>query len=93
MTNRCCFAGDRRLATVLQEDFVHVAPPPILSRLEGTHDGMLGIVKVLRSMPVLGRIATPDVTALQAKPQVHPLVSHLEAFLAAFATRFHVADF
>ena len=54
---------------------------------------MLRRMKVLRSMPVLGRIATPDVTALQAKPQVHPLVSHLEAFLAAFATRFHVADF
>jgi hypothetical protein len=53
---------------------------------------MLGLVKVLGGMFVLGGIAAPDVTADKTFPQVDPGIAHLEALLAALATRLHLAD-
>jgi len=32
------------------------------------------------------------VTARQAQPQVHPAVSHFQAFLAAFGVRLNIVD-
>jgi hypothetical protein len=37
-------------------------------------------MKVLGCVLVFGRVATADVTALQAKPQVDPMIAHLHAF-------------
>jgi hypothetical protein len=53
---------------------------------------MLGLVKVLGGVFVLGGIAAPDVTADKTFPQVDPGIAHLEALLAALATRLHLVD-
>jgi hypothetical protein len=45
---------------------------------------MLGGVKMFRGMFVLGGIAATHVPAAQAQPKVHPTVTHLQAFFAAF---------
>src|SRR5437016_5061949 len=63
--------------------FVDVAPAPVLTRLGGFHDGVAARVEVLRRMLVLGGIATADVAARQAEPEMHPLVPGLQAFFAA----------
>jgi hypothetical protein len=53
---------------------------------------MLGGVKMLRGMPVLRRITTANMATRQAKAQLHPMVSQLEALFAAFGLRFNLAN-
>src|SRR5690348_14880117 len=53
---------------------------------------MLGGVKVLGGVPVGRVIATADVTAGAAEPQMHPGRSRLQAFLAPACAGGHVAD-
>jgi len=49
-------------------------------------------VKVFGGVLVLGGIATTDMTATQALPQMDPGIAHFQAFLAALATRLHRPD-
>jgi hypothetical protein len=65
---------------LFDDDFVEVAPHPIFTRLQGSDNRMLRRVKVLGGVFVLGRIATADVAAFQAQPQMDPGIAHLEAF-------------
>jgi len=44
----------RFVESLIQEDFVHIAPAPVFARLERLHDGMLGLVKVLGGVLILG---------------------------------------
>src|SRR6266542_5990011 len=67
----------------VEHQVVLVAPAPLLAGLDRTHDRMLGVVEVLGGVRVLGVVATADVTALHAQPEVHPRVAHLQALLAA----------
>ena len=64
-------------------DFVYVAPAPIFPGLERFHDRVLGVVKMLSGVLVLGRIAAANVTTFHAKPKVDPGIAGFEAFLAA----------
>jgi hypothetical protein len=73
--------------------FIHVTPAPVLARLKGLHHGMLGLMKVLGSVFVLGRVTTADVTADETFPQMDPGIAHLQAFLAAFAAGLDLANF
>src|ERR1700685_3145580 len=83
-----------QLATLLvQHELVHVAPAPILARLDRLHDGMFCSMKMLGGMLVLGGIAAPDVAADQAHPQMDPRVSHLQTFFAAICAWLHFLDF
>ena len=43
---------------------------------------MLGLVEMLRRVPILRIIAAADVAALEAEPQVHPLVAARQTLLA-----------
>src|SRR5918998_803830 len=76
----------------LHDDLVHVAPDPVLPRLEGLHERVLRGVEVLGSVLVLGRFATSHVAADEALAQVHPAFAHLEALLAALGARGHILD-
>src|SRR3989449_11582074 len=71
-------------------DLVHVAPAPVLARLERAHDRMLHRPEVLRRVLVLRRVAAPDVPAREAEPQVHPRVADAQALLASAALWFRV---
>ena len=54
---------------------------------------MLRLVEVLGGVLVLRRIAAADMTAFEAQPQVHPGVTHGQAFLATVRRiRFTVQD-
>jgi hypothetical protein len=59
--------------------FVHVAPDPILSRFDGAHYGMGGLVKVFGGMFIFGRVAAADVAAHHAHAKVNPGVAHFDA--------------
>src|SRR5918993_688620 len=71
------------LATRLHRDLVDEAPHPVLTRLERLHDRVRGGVEVLRRVLVLRGIATTDVAANAAEPQMDPGVADLQALLAA----------
>jgi hypothetical protein len=61
--------------------------------LKALHHGVARRVKVLRRVLVLGTVTATDMTAFAAQAQMHPVVSHSQAFLAAFwRTRLNVFD-
>src|SRR5439155_24138604 len=67
----------------LHHQFIHVAPAPVLARLEAADDRMLGGVEVLRGMPPRRIVAAADMSAGHAKPEVNPVSARREAFFAA----------
>src|SRR5205085_3342802 len=73
-------------------DLVDVAPAPVLPRLGGLHDWVAARVEVLRGVLVAGGVATADVAARQAEPEVHPAVPGCQAFLAALRVGRHRPD-
>src|SRR6266852_28673 len=78
---------------LLHLHLIHVTPLPIFPRLNRLHDRMLRRMKMLGRVLILRRIATTHMPARKARPQVHPRISHLQAFLAAFGLRMHRPDF
>src|SRR5215469_9881886 len=66
----------------LTHNLVHIAPGPALSRLDGANDRMLGLLKVLGCVLVLGGVTAAHVAALRAQTQVDPSVPHLNTLLA-----------
>jgi hypothetical protein len=72
------------LATRLHRDLIDEAPEPIFTRLERLHDRVRGGVEVLRRVLVLRGIATTDVAANAAEPQMDPGIANLQAFFASF---------
>ncbi len=65
------------MLTRQHHDFIHVAPDPVFSWLEGLYDRMLRGVKVLGGVFVLGRVAATNVAAGEAFPEVHPGIACL----------------
>src|SRR5215210_3343416 len=74
------------------DDLVHIAPDPVLPRLEGLYERVPGGVEVLGRVFVLGVVATSYVSADQALPKMDPGVAHLQALLAAVRARLYVLD-
>src|SRR5918997_5146636 len=74
----------------LDENFVHVAPAPVLAWLERLDYRVACGVEVPGCVLVLARIATSDVSAREALAQVDPRVAHLETLLAALRGRGYV---
>ena len=54
---------------------------------------MLGLMKMLGRVLVLGRVTTTDMAADETFPQMNPGITHLQALLAAFTTRLDLANF
>jgi hypothetical protein len=71
---------------------IHKAPHPVFAGFDGLHDGMFGRVEMFRCVLVLGRIATPNVAALAAKPQVHPIIAHFQTFFASLCVWAHILN-
>jgi hypothetical protein len=72
--------------------FIHVAPSPCLSGLEGLHDGMARLVKVFRGMAVLRRVTATHMAASLAESQVNPGVAQLQALLATAGVGFDLLN-
>jgi hypothetical protein len=53
---------------------------------------MLGRVKMLGRMLVLGRIATSNMAANLAQSQVHPSIAHFQALFAALRVRLYILN-
>ena len=75
----------------VEPELVDEAPAPLFARLERAHDRVVGGAEVLGGVAVLRIVAAAHVTAAHAQTQVHPLVAHLQALLAAVSGRTNVA--
>jgi hypothetical protein len=82
----------RHAVSKIEHHFVNITPPPPFWRIVALDDRMAGGVKMLGRVLVRRLIATADMTAGAADPQMHPDVAGLEAFLAAERARRHVAN-
>src|SRR3981081_727248 len=71
---------------------VHIAPAPILARLEGLDDRVLGRVEMLSGVAMGRGIAAADMAAGQAQAQMHPGAADPQAILAARGARRDGAD-
>ena len=88
----CALDVERSGSGKVQFQVVDVAPAPTLAGLERLHDRVLSAVEVLGGVFVFRRVAATDMAALQAQPQVHPAVTHLQTLFAALGVRRHLLD-
>src|SRR5579871_1643835 len=80
----------RRLAVrQVEQHLVDIAPAPAFRRIVALDDGMAGGMKMLGRVLVGGIIATADVAAAAAEPQMQPRAAGLQAFLTAQGARRH----
>ena len=77
---------------LFEGDLVDVAPFPMLTRLQGCDDRVMGLVEMLRRVLVLRRIAASDVTAGEAESKMDPGITCLQALLAPLAARYDLPD-
>ena len=71
----------------LEHDLVDVAPAPILARLEGLDNRVIGRVEMLRRVLVLRGVTTSDMPANQALAQVYPAIANFQTVLTAIRAR------
>src|SRR5262245_9378522 len=82
-----------RRAVDVERELIDVAPPPVFTRLVRPDDGMVVVrVPVRGGMPVRRVVATADVTARHADPQVQPALPDAQAVFTPGARRCHVGD-
>src|SRR5271166_5090337 len=60
-------------------DLIDITPDPGFSGLNRAHERMLGVVKVLGGVLVLGRVTTAHLPADEAHAQVDPGIAHFHA--------------
>ena len=65
------------------EKIVDVTPAPVLAGLETAHQRVFSRVKMLRCVLTPRLVATSDVTARQAHPEMYPVHPNFQAFLAS----------
>src|SRR5580698_3645868 len=91
--SRYAWAAVAERFRLLQKDLIHVAPLPGFSRLKRLHDGVLGLMKMLGSMLVLGGVTAAHVAANEALPQMHPGVAHFQTLFATLAAGRYLPNF
>src|SRR3979411_2078872 len=76
----------------IEQDFIDIAPAPPLRRIIALDDRMLRGAKMFGRVLVGRIVAAADVAAAAADPQMQPLTSAVQAFLATERARRHAAD-
>jgi hypothetical protein len=68
----------------LEHQAIHVAPTPVLARLEAAHDCVLRFPEVFGRVFIDRVVAAPDMAAAKTKAEMNPLRADGETFLAPF---------
>src|SRR5215207_1102971 len=66
-----------------EREVIDVAPGPLLARLERADQRVTALVRVGGGMAVGRVVAAPDLSALEADPQMQPRVAHGQTLLTA----------
>src|SRR5271166_4965893 len=82
----------RGLIGQIEEDFVDVAPTPAFGRIIALDDRMAGRVEMARGVAMRRIVATADMTASPANPQMQPTRADFETLLAAMGAGGHLCN-
>src|SRR3954453_14369222 len=74
-------------AVEIDHHFVEVAPTPPLGFIVGLHDRVPGSLEMLGRMLANRLVAAPNVTANPTYSEMDPVLTNLQAFLAAIGGR------
>src|SRR5437879_13007696 len=72
------------VAVKLNIGLVDVAPAPVIAGLKRLNQRVASFPEVLCCVFVLRRVATPALSASQAKPKLNPPIASSQALLTAF---------
>lgn len=75
--------GSKNRSSRLKEPLVDVAPDPLLTRLEGLNDRVVGSMEMLGGVLILRIVTATDMSTGETEAQVHPGITHFQAFLAS----------
>ena len=83
----------RRLSTrQIEHNFFDVTPAPPFRWIKGFDNRVPGRVKMFCSVPIWRLVAATDMATGAADPQMQPVVTRFQAFLAPWRARNNVAD-
>ena len=82
----------RRAAAKVQTNFIDIAPSPPFRRIVSFDDRMAGRMKMLGGVSIRRVVATANMSAGAAEPQMHPLRTGFQALLATPGARRHIVD-
>jgi hypothetical protein len=83
---------ERRRVVDEEGDVVEIAEPPVLAGFEGLDDRVVGHGEVSGGVTVGGVVATADVAAGHAHPQMNPAAADAQAVLATVAAGRDIGD-
>jgi hypothetical protein len=71
----------------LEHELIDITPAPVLTRLEGLDNRVVGRVEMPGGVLVLRIVTATDMSTGEAEAQVHPGITHFQAFLAPIGAR------
>src|SRR2546427_4562936 len=75
----------------LEEQLVDVAPGPVLTRLEGLNDRVVGGVEMPGGVLILRIVTATDMSTGETEAQVHPGITRFQTILTAIGTGCHLS--
>lgn len=76
----------------LDVGLIDIAPAPVLTRLEGLYERMVGRVEVLSGMLILRGVAAADVSTSLADAQMHPGIPECQTFFTTIGAGSNLVD-
>jgi hypothetical protein len=77
---------------LFHDDFVDVAPNPILTRLERPYQRVVNGVEMFGGVLILGRVTAADVSTREAQTKMNPSIAGLQTLLATVGFRSNFVD-
>jgi hypothetical protein len=71
----------------LEHELIDITPAPVLTRLEGLDNRVVGRVEMPGGVLVLRIVTAAHMSTGETKAQVHPGITHFQAFLAPIGAR------
>src|SRR3989442_14449661 len=75
----------------LEEQLVDVTPGPVLTRLEGLNDRMVGGVEMPGGVLILRIVTATDMSTGETEAQVHPRITQSQTVLTSIGARRNLA--
>jgi len=82
-----CLCMVKHRSSRLEEQLVDVAPGPVLTRLEGLDNRVVGGVEMPGGVLILRIVTAADVSTGETEAQVHPAISNFQTVLTSIGAR------
>src|SRR6266436_1558815 len=79
--------GDYEELSKLEHELIDITPAPVLTRLEGLDNRVVGRVEMPGGVLVLRIVTAAHMSTGEAEAQVHPGISHFQTVLTSLGAR------